>query len=127
VPFVGSTEVVRKQLHRSVPLCMCVTLDSSTVTAPTDLYETEHVPGMSVSDVVAVAIAWRFNRSGGCGTWPFNHGYDDVSRGTITPGDYPVSGVPFAPEPPSLVMGTTAGVVGLGLGFVRRYRVAKAA
>src|SRR5262245_35271344 len=67
---VWSTEVVRKQLHRPVPLCTCVTLDSSTITASTDLYETEHVPGMSASDVVVVAIAWRFNRSGGCGTWP---------------------------------------------------------
>src|SRR3954454_25318001 len=30
---------------------------------------------MTVSDVVAVATVLRFNRSGGCGTWPLNrHG-----------------------------------------------------
>jgi hypothetical protein len=80
----------------------------------------ESTPGVGIGELLITPLT---NTSGAT----FNSAFDDVSRGTITPGSFPVSGVPYVPEPPSLVMGKTAGVVGLGLGFVRRYRVAKAA
>ena len=40
------------------------------VHAPSGSCEAEHVFGMPVSDVVAVATVLLFDRSGGCGTWP---------------------------------------------------------
>jgi hypothetical protein len=75
----------------------------------------ESTPGVGITELVVTPLTNTL------GVY-FNHGYDDVSRGTITPGDYPVLGVPFAPEPPSLVMGTTAVVIGLGLALASRKR-----
>jgi hypothetical protein len=72
-------------------------------------------PGVGIGELLVTPLLFS-NGLGG------SYAYDDVSLGTITPDSFPVYN-PFAtPEPPSLVMGTTAVVIGLGLAFASRMR-----